>query len=174
MWRHKSWIKNSLTVLNKHLWSGGKVAGLFALGVISVISSTLCILEQMCSYPKRRSPTAECRRTTRHSGWWTPCQRWTLVTSISEGGGPAQSIRAQGQGYKRPLMRKHIVEMSLGVVVDEKCCSLLNISKTGTILGCIIPQSFMKAILVLGFTEAVMAFSWFYLLNMDRFYVITS
>lgn len=40
------------------------------------------------TYPVRKSPTAECRRPTRHSGWWTPCQRWTLETSTWEGGGP--------------------------------------------------------------------------------------
>lgn len=72
----------------------GNWINIFVLDSVSVFCPlSVYVFEQklwwsVVSYPKRRSPTAECRRTTRHSGWWTPCQRWTLETSTWEGGGP--------------------------------------------------------------------------------------
>ncbi len=54
------------------------------------------------SYPMRRSPTAECHRTTRHSEWWTPCQRWTLETSTWGAGGPVSQ-----SDHRRRVTKDH-------------------------------------------------------------------
>lgn len=64
------------------------VAGLSHWTVFLLFPPLPVYILSKSSYPKRISPTAECRRTTRHFGWWTLCQRWTLETSTSEEGGP--------------------------------------------------------------------------------------